>query len=152
MNALKKISVFLSLDKKTQLLFIEAFIYLGWARFLVFMPFSKVAPTLGSYMNETSRSETPQNSPIIKNVAQVINIASRYTLWDSKCLVRAIAALKMLERRRIESTLYLGTAKERNGELIAHAWLRSGPIYITGAEGKSRFTIVGKFANYQEGA
>ena len=60
---------------------------------------------------------------------------SRYTFWESQCLVKAIAAMKMLERRQIESTLYLGTAKDENGKLIAHAWLRSGPFYITGAEG-----------------
>ena len=30
-----------------------------------------------------------------------------------------------------------------NGELIAHAWLRSGPFYITGAEVMERFTVVG---------
>ena len=55
--------------------------------------------------------------------------------------------MKMLERRNIESTLYLGTAKDLNGKLIAHAWLRSGPLYITGKEGMEKFTEVGKFAN-----
>ena len=33
-----------------------------------------------------------------------------------------------------------------SGELIAHAWLRSGPFYITGADGKEKFTVVSKFA------
>ena len=54
--------------------------------------------------------------------------------------------MKMLERRQIESTLYLGTAKDESGKLIAHAWLRSGPFYITGAEGMEKFTVVSKFA------
>jgi hypothetical protein len=71
---------------------------------------------------------------------------SRYTIWESQCLVKAIAAMKMLEKRQIESTLYLGTAREESGELIAHAWLRSGPYYITGYEEMARFTVVGKFA------
>ena len=52
----------------------------------------------------------------------------------------------MLEKRGIESTLYLGTAKEDSGEMIADAWLRSGPYYITGAEGMEKFTVVAKFA------
>ena len=52
----------------------------------------------------------------------------------------------MLEKRGIESTLYLGTAKDESGELIAHAWLRSGPYFVTGAEGMEKFTVVGKFA------
>ena len=42
--------------------------------------------------------------------------------------------MKMLEKRNIESTLYLGIAKDEKGELIAHAWLRSGPFYVSGAE------------------
>ena len=65
---------------------------------------------------------------------------------ESECLVKAIAGMKMLEKRNIESTLYLGTAKDENGELIAHAWLRSGPFYISGAEVMERFTVVAKFA------
>jgi hypothetical protein len=57
-----------------------------------------------------------------------------------------MAAMKMLEKRKIDSTLYLGTAKDENGGLIAHAWLRSGPFYITGAEVMDRFTVVSKFS------
>ena len=75
-------------------------------------------------------------------VSQAVNIMSCYTFWESQCLVKAIAAMKMLERRQIESTIYFGTAKDENGKMIAHAWLRSGPFYITGAEGMERFVVV----------
>jgi hypothetical protein len=54
--------------------------------------------------------------------------------------------MKMLERRNIESTVYLGTAKDENGKLIAHAWLRSGSFILTGSEEMSRFVVVSKFA------
>ena len=54
--------------------------------------------------------------------------------------------MKMLERRKIESTLYLGTGKDEDGSFAAHAWLRSGPYYVTGANGMERYTVVGKFA------
>ena len=72
------------------------------------------------------------NRKILKQISNAIDIMSKYTFWESQCLVRAIAGMKMLERRNIESTLYLGTAKDESGKLIAHAWLRSGPFYITG--------------------
>ena len=53
---------------------------------------------------------------------------SKYTFWESQCLVKAIAGMKMLERRNIESTLYLGTAKDAKGQMYrSDAWLRSGP-------------------------
>lgn len=55
---------------------------------------------------------------------------SRYTFWESQCLVKAIAGMKNARKRHIESTLYLGTAKDNHGELIAHAWLRSGSFML----------------------
>ncbi len=70
---------------------------------------------------------------------------SRYTFWESMCLVQAIAALKMLERRGVASTLYLGTSRGASGEMLAHAWLRSGPIYLTGFEQMRKFTVVALF-------
>ncbi|ENQ3078088.1 lasso peptide biosynthesis B2 protein [Bacillus multifaciens] len=146
MNILKKIRTFLSLDMKTMFLLIEAYIYLGWARILKGRPFSKVAPTLGVPMNETSLSYNESNKFVLRDISEAIHIMSRHTFWESKCLVRAIAGMKMLERRQMESTLYLGTAKDENGNMIAHAWLRSGPFYITGAEEMKRFTVVSKFA------
>lgn len=146
MNILRGIHAFLRLNNKTKLLFIEAFINLGMARYLKSIPFSKVAPSLGEQMKETSLSPITSNKEDIANISKAIRIMSRYTLWESQCLVKAIAGMRMLEKRKIESTLYLGTAKDENGELIAHAWLRSGSIYISGAEVMDRFTVVAKFA------
>lgn len=108
--------------------------------------FSKVAPSLGDYMNETSVAQIQQHEDTLKEVSEAISIMSRYTFWESQCLVKAIAGMKMLEKRDIESTLYLGTAKDNSGALIAHAWLRSGSFYVTGSEGMEKFTVVGSFA------
>ena len=146
MNVLRKVRSFIMLNKETKLLLIEAFIYLGKARFLKRMPFSKVAPLLGDQMKETSLNPDHFNREVLDSISKAIHIMSRYTFWESQCLVKAIASMKMLEKRNIESTLYLGTAKDENGELIAHAWLRSGSFYISGAEEKERFTVVAKFA------
>ncbi|QNK48142.1 lasso peptide biosynthesis B2 protein [Brevibacterium sp. PAMC23299] len=146
MNVLRKVRSFIMLSKETKLLLIEAFIYLGKARFLKRMPFSKVAPLLGEQMKETSLNPEHFNREVLTSISQAIHIMSRYTFWESQCLVKAIASMKMLEKRNIESTLYLGTAKDENGELIAHAWLRSGSFYISGSEGKERFTVIAKFA------
>ncbi|MGW6192107.1 lasso peptide biosynthesis B2 protein [Bacillus cereus] len=146
MNIVKRLRVFLSLNTETKLLFLEAFIFLGWARVLKSITFSKVAPSLGDYMNETPVAQIPPHGDTLKKVSEAISIMSRYTFWESQCLVKAMAGMKMLEKRHIESTLYLGTAKDNNGELIAHAWLRSGSFYVTGSEGMEKFTVVGSFA------
>ncbi|WP_219375252.1 lasso peptide biosynthesis B2 protein [Bacillus mycoides] len=146
MNIVKRLRVFLSLNRETKLLFLEAFIFLGWARVLKSITFSKVAPSLGDYMNETPVAQIPPHGDTLKKVSEAISIMSRYTFWESQCLVKAIAGMKMLEKRHIESTLYLGTAKDSHRELIAHAWLRSGSFYVTGSEGMEKFTVVGSFA------
>ncbi|MBO1512378.1 lasso peptide biosynthesis B2 protein [Metabacillus bambusae] len=146
MRFLSKLRVFLLMDWKTKGLLLESFCYLGLGRYLKSIPFSKVAPSLGQHMEETTFEPSVANKKILSNVSQAIHIMSQYTFWESQCLVKAIAAMKMLEKRQIESTLYLGTARDNSGELIAHAWLRSGPYYITGSEGMEKFTVVGKFA------
>jgi hypothetical protein len=141
----RKAKKFLSLHPSKKMLVLEAFFYLGWARILKALPFSKVAPSLGTLMEETSHAHNPSDEEVIINITRVIRVMSRHTWWESMCLVKAIAAMKMLERRHIESTLYLGTAKDPSGKLIAHAWLRSGPFYVTGAEEMDAFTVVSKF-------
>lgn len=135
-----------SLNRKTLFLLIEAYVCLGWARLLVYLPFYRVAPSLGSQMQETSYDLVPSAKAVVKNISHAIQIVSRYTFWESKCLVKAIAAWKMLQRRNIDCTLYLGTARDEAGKMIAHAWLRSGSLYITGVEQMGDFTVVGKFA------
>ncbi|MCS0788055.1 lasso peptide biosynthesis B2 protein [Cytobacillus firmus] len=146
MRVLSKLMTFLSLRPKTMFLLTEAFLYLGWARILKTIPFCKVAPSLGDHMNETSHNYEDSNKVIIKNVSHALHIMSKYTFWESQCLVKAIAGMKMLERRQIDSTLYLGTARDEAGKMIAHAWLRSGPFYISGSEGMEKFTVVSMFA------
>lgn len=143
---MNRIKLFLKTDWKTKKILAESYFFLAWARFLKSIPFTKVAPSLGNKMKETSFEPFRTNREVVATVSQSIHIMSKYTFWESQCLVKAIAAMKMLEKREIESTLYLGTAKDENGKLIAHAWLRSGPYYITGSEGMERFTVVGKFA------
>lgn len=143
---LKLIRLFLSMRPREQLLVLEAFVMLGWARILKSKPFPKVAPKLGIHMEETSRHHHKEDEPMIRSISRVIGKVSRHTPWESMCMVKAMAAMKMLERRRLESTLYMGTSRDKEGKLIAHAWLRTGPYVITGAEEAPAFTVVSKFA------
>ncbi len=99
-------------------------------------------------MGETSTELQVNKRKDLFEVSKFIHIASKFTFWESECLVKALAARFMLNRRGIESTLYLGTGKDDTGKLIAHAWLRSGPYYITGFEEMKKFTVVATFANH----
>ncbi|MED0673561.1 lasso peptide biosynthesis B2 protein [Aneurinibacillus aneurinilyticus] len=146
MKIFRKVKAFLRLNMKMKLLLIEAFVYLAWARYLKSVPFSKVAPLLGERMGETPFSSHSFNKEILRNVSAAIHMMSGYTFWESECLVKAIAGMRMLEKRKIESTLYLGTAKDKHGEFVAHAWLRSGSYYVSGSETMGKFTVVASFA------
>jgi len=147
MRALKRIGMkFARLPADRQLLLLlEALLYLGWARVLKALPFPRIAPSLGEPLHETPHAHRSAEGRQVREISQAVRAMSRYTPWQSRCLVQAIAAQRMLARRRIASTLYLGTAKDRHGRMIAHAWLRSGPCYVTGAEERRWFTTVAVF-------
>jgi hypothetical protein len=144
----KKLRALLSLDRRTVLFFIEALLALGAAKLKFRRSFAKVAPRLGNKNEETSRELDERHIRTIKQIRSAIGVMSRHTPWDSKCMVQAIAGMAMLKRRGIASTLYLGTGRDENGKLIAHAWLRSGSVYVSGYEGMNRFVVVEKFANH----
>ena len=146
MKILIKAIAFFRLDAKTRLLMIEAFLYLAWGRYQKGRNFSDISTSLGNTMQETAFAADSMNLQISKNVSSAIHIMSHYTFWESACLVKALAALKMLEKRKIESTLYLGTAKDKTGKLVAHAWLRTSSFYVSGFEEMESFTVVAKFA------
>jgi hypothetical protein len=50
----------------------------------------------------------------------------------------------MLRRRGIPSTLYLGVDPDRGYD--AHAWVRVGPLVVTGTPATQRFVVVTSFA------
>ena len=137
----------LKADRRTLLVYSEACLYLGWARILLLLPFARTASSLGARSEVTSDSCEHPQADTIRSISRALGSVSRRTPWQSECLVRAVAGMKMLERRGISSTLYLGTGKDRSGAFIAHAWLRSGPYYLTGADVMNRFVVVETFAN-----
>lgn len=126
-------------------LILEAYVLLAWSRYRKSGKFSKVSLNLGERREETNFQINDREIKIAKKVSYAIHLASRYTFWESECLVKAMAGMKMLERRGIASTLYLGMAKDATG-LRAHAWLRSGNFYVSGSDGMENFTVVEKFA------
>jgi hypothetical protein len=137
---------FLRRPWRDQELFIQAYILLGLARLAInTVKFETLLRRLGA-----SGFETPAEVPLAhlveaRRIAWAVRSASRYTPWKSNCFPQAIAAKFLLRRRGIGSTLYLGAAFKARTELEAHAWLRCGPLYITGGAGYTHFGTVGIF-------
>jgi hypothetical protein len=140
---------FVGLARAERRLFLEAVIWLGLFRaVLVSVPFRGIAPHLGAHMAETpSGEEMPEKQRLAKEVARAVSRADRHVPWEAKCLVQAMAGKKMLKRRGIETTLYLGLAKNEEAGLQAHAWLRCGDKILLGAGGLKGFAVVSTFGN-----
>jgi hypothetical protein len=102
-------------------------------------------------MFETPVDDQSHCKEEVRRVRRALRRASKRTPWESACLARAIAGKKMLDRRGIPSTLYLGVLKDNKEkkDMKAHAWLRSGNIYLTGKEGVklNAYTVVSTFGS-----
>lgn len=140
---LKKFRIFQFQDK---LLILKAFFITGIMRILlILVPFNILKKYMGKYNEESSYNIDDRNSDRIEKIGWVVTKISRYTPWDSKCLVQALTAQTLLRNSGFESTLYLGVRKSSNKSIIdAHAWTRCENIYVTGGNGEKYF-IVAKF-------
>ena len=114
---------------------------------LLTIPFRVIAAFLGVHMEETPfQDDKPETREIILKIGQAISRADRFTPWETKCLVQAMAGKAMMRRRALESTLYLGLLKKPDLEhLEAHAWLRYGSKIVCGGKNISHYTVVSTF-------
>ncbi|MFC4736371.1 lasso peptide biosynthesis B2 protein [Bacillus daqingensis] len=141
------------MDPYVKKLMLEAYLELARARWLKYRQHGRIQASLG-----TIQQETPVEDEVAKreagSIAVAIEVMSRYAFWESECLVKAGAAVQMLKRRGMPVTVYLGTARNDAGEFVAHAWTRSGPWYITGADDVAQYTVLTTFAvpKAEEGA
>src|SRR5438105_1457097 len=123
----------LRLPLKNQALLLETLVLLALARAAVLLlPFRWVAKVLGKEAAQTSEQADPAQAWRIRRVGIMIYKAARHVPWTSQCLDQAIAAKIMLARRGIPTTVYFGVKTDPDGQLAAHAWLRSGTYYVTG--------------------
>jgi hypothetical protein len=127
---------------------VEAVSFLAAARLAVkTVPFKYIAKYLGTHMAESAHLVNDLVDSRARQVGWAVRTIARRTPWKSNCLAQAIAAKRMLDHRRIPSTLYLGVQKDELDVLSAHAWLRCGEQILTGGSSSGiTHTIVSKFA------
>lgn len=140
---LKKLNKFILLTSEERRLFFEAVCYaLSTRAQITFLPFRQYAGFLGIPHKESNIQPDPDQLTIVYKVFRAMRRSSVYLPFREKCLIDAIVMKKMLFRRNIESTLYLGVAKESEKQLIAHAWLRCGENIITGRKGMEKYRLL----------
>jgi hypothetical protein len=132
-------------------LLVQIFVLLGVARLaLRIVPFRRLARHLGPLQTETPPDAPPDHLAQARRVGLAIARVSPHTPWMSNCFPQALAAKYWLGRRGIPATLYLGVALTKNdnaprSEMTAHAWLRCGPMMVTGGRAHERYTATARF-------
>lgn len=131
-----------------RLLLAATFLLMGVVRLaIMIVPFRRLSPFLGIPEGDTPDKVDGRSLSRASKVGWSVEMMSRYTPWESKCLVRAVTAQLLLRGIRIPSTLYLGIGKDDSNHLMAHAWLRCGHLILTGASEVGRVRKVAQFAS-----
>lgn len=144
----RKIKTFFKIKNKDKLAFIKAFIYMGYFRaFILFVPFNKLRKRMGKVKVESADEVDDESYRKAVRIARIVGIVSHHTPWESKCLVQALTAQKMLKKQGVSTTLYLGVKKDKNNRMLAHAWTRCGNYFVTGGVNKQGYAVVAKFAS-----
>jgi hypothetical protein len=131
---------FQQIDNRRRALLPEAVAYLLAARLaLIFIPFPRLAPRLGSFVPPTDGRVSEVRAPapdetvqLAKAVGWAVTRAARYVPFKAVCLPQAMAARVMLKRRGVQSVMHFGAAKGTDKALDAHAWLDAAGVEVTG--------------------
>lgn len=131
-----------------QVLIVQTLVLLGVTRLLInTLTFKRLEPFLGERLVESPQEQSLEELSQARRIAWAIRLVSPHTPWESNCFPQAVTAKLLLRRRRIGSTLYLGARfAENKNELMAHAWLRCGPLYLTGGDSSDQFGAIASFA------
>jgi len=147
---IRPIAKFFSATGKQKRLIIEILLCLIITKTLLrFIPFKKISAGLGNPNQESPSELSPHHHREADQIKQMINKVGRHVPAKNKCLVEAIAAKWMFNRRRIPSTLYLGAKpnKQLAKSFYVHAWLRCGDVIVTGEKKISEFKTLSTFGD-----
>lgn len=140
---------FLRRSGRERLLFAEALAGLCWDKARVaWVPFRHIAPGLGAPQRETARQISPEQRALAVSVSWAVQAAARHSPIAFVCLPQALTAQRMLRRRGVAATLYLGVSPDRQNSatIAAHAWLRAGDKILTGEREAARHRPLAWFA------
>lgn len=125
------------------------FIVRGVIRFLPFNTLQRLikaesVPIEADIQAKSNRTKDPQFKNV-ETIACIVRSLSRKVPWESKCLVQAASARIMLNRRGIQSSLFLGVKKEQLEKLQPHAWLQVCNQTILGGHEPGEYVPVSRF-------
>lgn len=147
------ISAFLAAPSARRRLALEAGCELLRARVLTLCPATVYSASLGRLVEgddpeavllaDTRRDEAAEIGRVVASVGGRLP-------FRAECLQQAIAVRRMLRRREISATVYLGIARDRGDRAearqAAHAWVKVGTRVVSGDGMLEKFAIVARFA------
>lgn len=120
------------LNNKDRILILKTFFFLASIRLgLRLMPLTTIRRFIGRSARISS-GELHHNTQDLEKAIWAIESVGKYILGDGPCLTQALAAQYVLTRFNKQSELCIGVAKGDGGKLVAHAWVESDGIIITG--------------------
>jgi hypothetical protein len=129
--ASKLISIY-KIPNSEKWIFLEAVFTSAYVRFsLSFLPFKKVATWLG-HANIVKNNAHPLSIETIKTVEEAVRRCNKYAPWKTECYTQALTGKILLQRRCIESTLFIGFVKDDEANYKGHAWLKVNEFFVTG--------------------
>jgi hypothetical protein len=134
---------FFRMERLERNLFLLSFLQTVIISFLlVVIPRRYVLKRIGVLGIESSLDGSEEIWKAVAPIAKAIRRTVRYSPWRVTCFAKAISAKRLLKRKGVSSTLYVGVAKDGLNKVVAHAWLRCGSVIVTGKEEMHRFTIM----------
>jgi hypothetical protein len=156
---MNKVARFFRLPGVERRLFLEAVFRCASVRLVMLvLPFRKYVSLLGVPVKEKDLKDLnpvlQSKDALLQQIGTAVRRASRNVPWRTRCYVEAIAAKRMLKRRSIPCTIYLGLKKETDIDnekplenMAAHAWIISDDFIVTGKQGVKlkEYTVVSSF-------
>ena len=147
---LRKLQQFLALSLLEKGLFFESLIHLAWLRLAIrVVSFERLTRGLKQHRSKDWVTLLPMavlDEALL--ISKILNMAANNTPWESACLVKALAARKMLQQRSIPGILFLGVRKEATGSgaMQAHAWTMAGESLLTGGAEHDTYQVISLYS------
>ena len=111
------------------------------------LPFRIIQKVFGFkvYQADVPSLTNSDSIPSVKTIFQTVDSISRHVFWTNTCLVRSITVKYLLRRQKVDALLYLGLAKDEQGQLKAHAWVKVPEIGLVYDDGSVEYTTVAVF-------
>ncbi len=146
------IKKFCALSARDQALFTASFFLLGLIRLsLLCLPLKAIIPRLGLWNSEPQPMSAPDihGQELFCNLVRLIELASRHTPWQSRCLVQSICLAIFLNWYELPYILNIGIvqlgAQSNPRALSAHAWVSTGKQIASWDSDHTEYALVCQF-------